>query len=205
MQASDEQKSAGGAPLCAESGICSVFDWSHGLAKYTVRMLIAAGVTRAEARGELDRQSHEEAIPTGLLLARSRLELRMASWREYWSSARPFFEVDCRLPQRLNRLKASWRALLAWPGDEDVRRFNPAALITPSGRSVINQVCRVASCLVIEDVDLEPEHLRAHRASFGLTGHAAVRCAGDGFLTRAHQYVIGRPEQVQRIKGERLW
>ncbi|MEO1585300.1 MAG: hypothetical protein AAFR96_12120 [Planctomycetota bacterium] len=513
-------------------------------------MLIASGVTRAEARGKLDRQSHEEAIPTGLLLARSRLELRMASWREYWSSARPFFEVDCRLPQRLNRLKASWRALLAWPRDEDVRadfcwryfgllhhsveiaiqeprrpgalaalarivgfesfpvsigdgsgeaaaafawrhpvyllselvaptavptpkhlplmlptdrtapfyhyrqhaigesnrerlliapavdlskrqasfvpidrlgrlvsirpdpfwktragvlaeritkpllqprsagtnqdrmgfefldlgagsgqllaevwrrtsgsfgsgvqagfhcvdvhapsagrafgtsrtgvpfthiewvardfrelldddawlasagymdiafacrvldnvstffiehspldartelpahkslapgekrwswpafgsdrdssaveiakraragcvgeylnamqaitqgtteplqtagcaglvrRFNPAALITPSGRSVIGQVLRIAGCLVIEDIDLEPEHLRAHRASFGLAGHAAVRCAGDGFLTRAHQYVIGRPEQVQRIKGERLW
>jgi len=546
----DDQKSVGGTALCAECGACLAFACFQGVVEYNGDMLIASGVTRAEARGELDRQSRKEAIPTGLLLARSRLELRTTSWREYWSAARPFFEVDCRLPQRLNRLKASWRALLAWPDDADVRadccwryfgllhhsmkiaiaepkrhgalaalarivgfesfavsigdgsgdaagafawrhpvyllnelvaptaaptpkylplmlpagqpspfyhyrqhaigesirerllishavdlskrpasfvpidrlgrlistrpdpfwktraavlaerivkpllesdcargtqariglefldlgagsgqllaevwrqvsgslgsavragfhcidvhapsvgrafgtsrtsvpfthvewiacsfrevlddeewlscighidiafacrvldnvstfsiersalelksgvpahealtpgekrwswpafewdtdpstlamtkrarthcvgeyldavhavvqgtteplqsvggarivrRFNPASLITPSGRSVIEQVLRVASCLVIEDVDLEPEHLQAHRTSFGLTGLAAVRCAADAFSTRTHQYVIGRPGHVGRIKGDRLW
>jgi hypothetical protein len=40
-----------------------------------------------------------------------------------------------------------------------VRRFNPAALITTTGRSVLGQLLRVCSAVVIEDIDVHAEHL----------------------------------------------
>lgn len=38
-------------------------------------------------------------------------------WRDYWVPARPFFEADLKLVQRLNRLKKAWRQLLQQPTD----------------------------------------------------------------------------------------
>jgi SAM-dependent methyltransferase len=86
-----------------------------------------------------------------------------------------------------------------------VRRFNPAALITPSGRSLIAQLLKVSRALIIEDVDVEPEHLRQHKAQFGLPGTAAVFCTRDGFSTEANYHVVTSPEWVKHVQGERLW
>lgn len=86
-----------------------------------------------------------------------------------------------------------------------VHRFNPAALITPSGRSLIGQLARYARAVVIEDVDLQPEHLVRHREEFGLTGIVAVACGDDGFRTEATHIVVGEPGLLKAVKGERLW
>ncbi len=86
-----------------------------------------------------------------------------------------------------------------------VRRFNPASLITPSGRSLIGQLCKVARAIVIEDVDLDPEHLLQHREQFGLPGTAAVHCVRDGFATESRQFVIGHPCLAEQLRGDRLW
>lgn len=86
-----------------------------------------------------------------------------------------------------------------------VRRFNPAALTTRSGRSLIGQLIPVSKAIIIEDLDLEPEHLKQHREQFGLTGTAAVHCVRDGFNTEARHYVIASPEWAQHLRGERLW
>lgn len=86
-----------------------------------------------------------------------------------------------------------------------VRRFNPAALTTPSGRSLIGQLAKHAQAVVIEDVDLQPVHLVRHREEFGLTGIAAVACGDDGFRTEAAHIVVGQPGLVKAVKGERLW
>ncbi|MCG3177984.1 MAG: hypothetical protein BIFFINMI_00307 [Phycisphaerae bacterium] len=86
-----------------------------------------------------------------------------------------------------------------------VRRFNPGCLITPSGRSLIAQLLKVSRAVIIEDVDVEPAHLKQHRADFGLAGTAAVFCTGDGFRTEARQYVITAPFWADQLKGERLW
>ena len=86
-----------------------------------------------------------------------------------------------------------------------VRRFNPASLITPSGRSLISQLAKVARAIIIEDVDLDPEHLQQHREQFGLPGTAAVHCVRDGFATESRQFVITHPLLAGQLRGERLW
>jgi hypothetical protein len=86
-----------------------------------------------------------------------------------------------------------------------VRRFNPAALITPSGRSLLAQLMKVSHAVIVEDVDARPEHLRQHKVEFGLPGTAAVFCKDDGFRTDANQFVVTTPEKAACIRGERLW
>jgi hypothetical protein len=86
-----------------------------------------------------------------------------------------------------------------------VRRFNPASLTTVTGRSVIAQLTKVAGAIVIEDPDLRPEHLLAHREQFGLHGTAAVHCRNDGFHTEAQHYVVTKPAWAERLRGDRLW
>jgi len=61
------------------------------------------------------------------------------------------------------------------------------------------------SAVVIEDVDLRPGHLRAHRDLFGLGGTAAVHLSGDGFKTQAEHYIVTKPAIAGRLHGDRLW
>ena len=86
-----------------------------------------------------------------------------------------------------------------------VRRFNPACLTTPSGRSIVGQILKAASAIVIEDMDLEPDHLQAHRIQFGLSGTACVHLVRDGFRTEANHFILGRTKFVESLIGERLW
>jgi SAM-dependent methyltransferase len=86
-----------------------------------------------------------------------------------------------------------------------VRRFNPASLITPSGRSLLAQLMKISRAVIVEDVDAQPEHLKQHKAEFGLPGTAAVFCTDDGFRTEANQFVVTSPGWAVYIKGERLW
>jgi hypothetical protein len=86
-----------------------------------------------------------------------------------------------------------------------VRRFNPASLITPSGRSLVAQLMKVSRAVIIEDVDVEPNHLKQHRAQFGLAGTSAVYCTRDGFDTESRHYVVTSPEWAGHVRGERLW
>ncbi len=86
-----------------------------------------------------------------------------------------------------------------------ILRFNPAPLTTCSGRSILAQLMKTASAIVIEELDLMPEHLQTHREQFGLGGTAAIHCVADGFVTEAQQYVVISVELADRIPGNRLW
>ena len=86
-----------------------------------------------------------------------------------------------------------------------VRRFNPACLTTLSGRSIIAQIMKSADVIVIEDMDLDPDHLQVHRAQFGLSGTTCVHLVRDGFRTEANHFVLGRAEFVESLPGERMW
>jgi hypothetical protein len=86
-----------------------------------------------------------------------------------------------------------------------VRRYNPAALITPSGRSVLNQLLGACSAVLIEDVDLESRHLLEHRRYFGLLGTSAVQCGDDGVRTSARYFVVGSPQLIRALRGDVLW
>lgn len=86
-----------------------------------------------------------------------------------------------------------------------VRRFNSACLTTLSGRSIIAQIMKSAAVIVIEDMDLEPDHLQAHRTQFGLSGTACVHLVRDGFRTEANHFVLGRTGFAESLPGERMW
>ncbi len=80
-----------------------------------------------------------------------------------------------------------------------------ASLTTLSGRSILGQLMKIADAVIIEDVDLAPEHLVDHQRQFGLAGTAAVHCRQDGFATDANHYVVTTPSVAAKIRGERLW
>lgn len=86
-----------------------------------------------------------------------------------------------------------------------IRRFNPASLTTASGRSIISQLLKAASTIVVDDLDLLPEHLTIHRQQFGLSGTTAIHCRADGFTTESQQYVITRFDWTGELRGVRLW
>ena len=86
-----------------------------------------------------------------------------------------------------------------------IRRFNPAALITATGRSVLGQLLRISSAVAIEDVDLRAEHLQAHHQQFGLVDTTAVQCVGDEFRTQARHFIVARQHASLNLPGERLW
>jgi hypothetical protein len=85
-----------------------------------------------------------------------------------------------------------------------VRRFNPAALITARGQSVLAQLLKASSAIVVEDPDLQPEFLVGHMQQFGLDRFAAVHFVRDGFHTKVHHYAIATPELAARLPGKRL-
>ncbi len=86
-----------------------------------------------------------------------------------------------------------------------VRRFNPAALITARGRSALDQLMKASAAIVIEDPDLQPEHLIGHVRRLGLDRAAVIHFVGDGFQTKVRHYVITKPEVAEHLPGERLW
>jgi hypothetical protein len=86
-----------------------------------------------------------------------------------------------------------------------IRRFNPAALITSRGQSVLDQLLKASTAIVIEDPDVQPEHLTSHMRQFGLDRFAVIHFVRDGFQTKVRHYVIARSELVERLAGERLW
>jgi hypothetical protein len=64
---------------------------------------------------------------------------------------------------------------------------------------------KAASAIAIEDIDLQPDHLKAHRQLFGLPATAAVHCTNDGFTTEAQHYVVTTAAVADHLPGVRLW
>lgn len=85
------------------------------------------------------------------------------------------------------------------------RRYNPASLITRSGKSVIAQLLHLTTAVVIEDLDLTPEGLKQHLGQFGVTNVSALQFVRDGFSTEAYHYVLASPAIVRQLKGTRIW
>ena len=155
-------------------------------------MLIVSGASREENRQDLAQQLALPRIPVRLIIRRSRLSLECMRWRAYLTGIQAVLTGD-----------------IDGTGDDGwhlpVRRFNPASLITPSGRSLLGQLMKVSRAVIIEDLDVEPEHLKQHRVQFGLPGTAAVFCTGDGFKTQARHDVVANSEWAEHVRGESLW
>lgn len=146
--------------------------------------------------------------------ALARRERRKGKAKLSLSTKRQPLAFGQAMPQfSLNDYFAAMRVIMS--GDLDaakpgewylpIRRFNPAALTTKAGRSILAQLMNVARAVVIEDVDLEPADLIAHKQKFGLSGTAGIHCTDDGFRTEAYHVVVTRPEWAARLRGKRLW
>ncbi len=74
-------------------------------------MLVMSTTPRAENRRRLAAAAWRTEVPIKLAIRGGQLELISVPWREYWAPCLPFLAADCRLIQRLNRLKAAWLAM----------------------------------------------------------------------------------------------
>ncbi|MBI4581641.1 MAG: hypothetical protein HY718_18240 [Planctomycetes bacterium] len=126
----------------------------------------------------------KRATPAGKVMPQLSLGEFFAAMNAVWlNDPRYLIERECSLP---------------------CRRFNPASLITRAGKSVIAQILKMATAIVIEDLDLTPEVLKQHLQQFGIDQVAAVHFTHDGFSTEGYHYVIAAPILAHRLKGTRL-
>ena len=86
-----------------------------------------------------------------------------------------------------------------------IRRFNPAALITERGKSVLHQLLNVATAIVIEDPDMLPADLVTHARQFGLNEAGIIHCTQDVVRTEVEYYIVAKQNIVKHLPGERLW
>jgi hypothetical protein len=86
-----------------------------------------------------------------------------------------------------------------------LRRFNPDALVLPDGRSILNQLCRMANLIVIEDVDLTAELLLEHLKSKGLRHLAASDATNRIRMQSASLICVTRRELEAALPGRRIW
>jgi len=69
----------------------------------------------------------------------------------------------------------------------------------------LGQLVKTAAAIVIENIDLQPDHLKAHRQQFVLAGTAAVHCINDGFTTEAQHCVVTTTAVADHLPEVRLW
>jgi len=86
-----------------------------------------------------------------------------------------------------------------------VRRFNSEALTLDGGESLLEQLCRIADLVVVEDVDLTPDALVAHLETCGLDGVAASDATDFGRSHSAHLLCAVRRDLASCLPGRRLW
>ena len=87
-----------------------------------------------------------------------------------------------------------------------IRRFNPAALTTRNGKSVLAQLLRIARITFIDDMDLSEDDLLQHRLRFGLSGTGAISIEGDGHRTESKSFLVGQAVDLNYVKkGRRIW
>ena len=71
-----------------------------------------------------------------------------------------------------------------------VRVFNPGALLTSTGLSILGPLLQLVDYLLIEDADLRPEDLLAHIAQFHLTDLVVYDMTATMGLTGNNAYVL---------------
>jgi hypothetical protein len=78
-----------------------------------------------------------------------------------------------------------------------IRRFDEAALVLPSGRSLIGQLTTMANNILIEDSDLTASHLQRHINHFGLSDLSVTDFTDRRGRHGASVVVIGRRQSLR--------
>ena len=89
-----------------------------------------------------------------------------------------------------------------------VRKWNPQALLTPSGKSVLAILLEQARSVVIEDPDVDQETLATHLRQWKLTNVEAVDMTGSASQQIAGLYCIlpsRQAAELRRRKGAKRW
>ncbi len=134
-----------------------------------------------------------------LITSNSRVRLfggttfRQASLSDYY---RGLHLVGKRSPKTRN-----YNGSLFFP----LRSFNQDALVLPDGCSVLDQLCRTASLVVIEDVDLTAEVMIEHLKSKDLQHLAASDATNRIRMQSASLLCVTRRELEAALPGRRIW
>lgn len=88
-----------------------------------------------------------------------------------------------------------------------LRRFRPECLLTRDGDSVLERLLDGCSVVVVQDADMRPEDLVAHRDSIASPGIVAIDTTKELGLKGHFSYALGRADDRSLIAlaGERLW
>ncbi len=98
-------------------------------------------------------------------------------------------------------------------GDHDdrifvpLRRFRPQCLLTSDGESVLERLLADCSIVLIQDADLRPQDLLAHREQMRLPGIVAIDMTKCLRLKGHYSYALARSRDraFGSVIGERLW
>lgn len=86
-----------------------------------------------------------------------------------------------------------------------VRIFNPSALVTSKGGSVLGELLRRVDYLIIEDADLRPQELLAHFERFQIRNIIIYDFTSTMRLTGNYAYVLTRRgHPLPQLNGDRL-
>jgi hypothetical protein len=86
-----------------------------------------------------------------------------------------------------------------------IRRFNPASLQLPNGKSSLEKLCNLAKLVVIEDVDLTKKDLIRHLVEFDLENIAASHVNKHNRLNSASIFCLCKKELADLLPGKKIW
>ena len=88
-----------------------------------------------------------------------------------------------------------------------LRSFQPECLLTDEGDSILEKLLVDCSLVVVEDADLWPQNLQAHRAQTSLANSIAIDMTKELGLKGHFSYSLLRADDhaVTSLRGQRLW
>lgn len=87
-----------------------------------------------------------------------------------------------------------------------VRVFDPACLTTNTGDSILDQLCRLCTYLLVEDQDTRPDDLVAHLEKFSLKQLRVIDLTSSMRLKDNYSYLIwNKYQRTPSLDGMRLW
>ncbi len=86
-----------------------------------------------------------------------------------------------------------------------IRRFNPASLLLPDGKSVLEKLCNLAKLVVIEDADLTKRDLIEHLIKYYIENIAVSHVNRHDRINSAQIFCFCNTEFGNALSGKRIW
>lgn len=86
-----------------------------------------------------------------------------------------------------------------------IRRFNEAAVVLPSGETLMERLCSLSNAVIIEDVDLDAATLRQLLQSRGLGKLTASDATDRSRMHTASLLCVAEKREKLTLPGRRIW